>query len=419
MSPPHDKDSSDSLHLPSVWRQQSVDVMTKSLKLRSSMQEYRAAYWKYNEDVRRSQYSMQLQVNDALKKKKGTLEMLIDKLSYTHSAAIPVLKTLNDMKDVLNAELDDKGRLLNKNSERLKIRSKRPPPELVADNAQKQLVSQEALLKDAVAQQQKNLKEVEDTITELEAAQQEIKIDIDDKTTALELNVKSETECATPTLKLPSIKCKRMEHNGAVNLDKDVEVKVDKLSDPILMSPNIWHGSTMSNVEKNRKIQTRALALCDGCEMISKKLKEAIATADKWVCQSLEERLKELSQMLDELKDQHRLTEEEIAEAETTAEMLKQALEDIKEPLRVSETRKTIHKQRPEREMIEDDVQIHLKNEMGELMEQNAYLQERKKKVDRLLSELTNTREQLNLDMSMKSKCIELDEQCLHVGANE
>lgn len=49
--------------LPSVWRQKSADTMAKSSVQRKALAEHRAAYWKYNEDVRRAQYSMQIQAS--------------------------------------------------------------------------------------------------------------------------------------------------------------------------------------------------------------------------------------------------------------------------------------------------------------------------------------------------------------------
>eukprot|EP00959_Pyramimonas_sp_CCMP1952_P052737 1102495-Pyramimonas_sp.AAC.1 len=50
------------MSLPSVWRQKSVDVLNRAAIQRKSLAEHRAAYWKYNEEVRRAQYSMQIQV---------------------------------------------------------------------------------------------------------------------------------------------------------------------------------------------------------------------------------------------------------------------------------------------------------------------------------------------------------------------
>jgi len=55
--------------------------------------------------------------------------------------------------------------------------------------------------------------------------------------------------------------------------------------------------------------------------------------------------------------------------------MLSMALQDIQEPIRISAARRAIHMSRPERELIEDDVQIHLKNESVELETQQAFLQ--------------------------------------------
>ncbi|KAK3281365.1 hypothetical protein CYMTET_10852, partial [Cymbomonas tetramitiformis] len=130
------------LSLPSVWRQKSTDTMAKAAKQRSTLQEYRSAYWKFNSDTRRAQYSMQVQVNDSLKKKKSTLCLLIDQLSTTHQAAIPVLKTLEEIKGTLEKELEEKERLLARNAERLGIRAQRPPQELVADEPQRQLLAQ-------------------------------------------------------------------------------------------------------------------------------------------------------------------------------------------------------------------------------------------------------------------------------------
>jgi hypothetical protein len=45
-----------------VWREKSVAVLNRAALQRKALSEHRAAYWKYNEEVRRSQYSMQIQV---------------------------------------------------------------------------------------------------------------------------------------------------------------------------------------------------------------------------------------------------------------------------------------------------------------------------------------------------------------------
>eukprot|EP00854_Cymbomonas_tetramitiformis_P002425 gene2425-3155_t len=407
------------LSLPSVWRQRSVDVMELAQKQRSNLQEYRSAYWRYNENSRRSQYSMQVQVNESLKKMRATLDLLVEKLSATHQAAIPVEKTLEEMQATLEKDLVEKQRLLDRNKERLDIRAQRPPQELVADEAQRQLLAQEALLKDAIVQEERVSKEVADALAQLQAAQENISVDLADKKTALDLNRKSDAECPNPALKLPDITAKRMDmsQSGTLQLEKDVEISVQKPVDPLLTSPNVWHGATMKNVEKNRRIQTRSLQLCDGCEMLSKKLSEAILQAHHYVAQALQERIKEMKAMVGELKEQLSLTLEEIQEAETTAKMLDMALEDIKEPLKVSTTRREIHKGRPERELIEDDVQINLKSEAGELTEQQAYLEKRKEKVNELLDELVATRDEINQDIHCKEECIALDDKCLQLGS--
>jgi hypothetical protein len=113
---------------------------------------------------------------------------------------------------------------------------------------------------------------------------------------------------------------------------------------------------------------------------------ESTLQAHHWVAQSLEERLKEQKKMVEELNEQYRLTLEEITEAETTCTMLKQSLDDLQEPLTVSEKRQMIHSKRPERELIEDDVQIHLKAELSELRAQKALLEQRKLKVNQAKS---------------------------------
>lgn len=137
---------------------------------------------------------------------------------------------------------------------------------------------QETLLRDAIAQQEKNSKEVLETYTQLEASCRELDQDMTDKKLAWDLNNQAEQECTQPTLKLPSISCKRVDFSCASNvkLDKDVEVHVERMDVAALQSPNLWHGSTMKNIDKNKRIQTRAMGLCDGCDMISRKLSEAI-----------------------------------------------------------------------------------------------------------------------------------------------
>ena len=192
---------------------------------------------------------------------------------------------------------------------------------------------------------------------------------------------------------------------------------MEESNEPILQSPNVWHGSTMKGIDNNKRIQTRAMGLCDGCDMISRKLSEAILQAHHWVAQALEERIKEQKKMIEELEEQLKLTEGEIEEAETTVEMLTQALDDMREPLRVSNARRQIHASRPDREMIEDDVQIHLKNESHELDTHFAYLEQRKLRMDALLAELKATRDDLLGDIKSKTYCVNLDIKVLDMGS--
>lgn len=406
-------------NLPTVWRQKSAETMNKSSIQRKNLQEHRAAYWKYNEEVRRAQYSMQIQVNDALKKKKSTLELLMDKLNSTNTAADPVRQLLHNSKSKLEAEIGDKQSWLDWNLKRVGTRNDRAPSEMVADEPMRQLLAQETLLRDSVAQQEKNFKEVLETLTALENSCGDLEADLDDKKSAWDLNNQAEQEMPQPALKLPTINCKRVDFSSAANvkLDKDVSVHVDTPNIPILQSPNLWHGSTMKNIDANKRIQTRAMGLCDGCDMISRKLSEAILQAHHWVAQALEERIKEQKKMIEELEEQLKLTEGEIDEAETTVEMLRQALSDIQEPLRISEKRRQIHSSRPDREMIEDDVQIHLKNEAIELETQHAYLVQRKQKVDAMLAELKATRDDLLGDIKSKTYCVNLDVKVLDMGS--
>lgn len=393
--------------------------MNRSSTLRKTLADHRAAYWKYSEDAKRAQYTMQVQVNDALKKKKGTLEVLMDKLQQCATSAEPTRQQMRDTRAQLEAEIKEKQAWLEWNLQRVLVRNDRAPSEMVADEPMRQLLAQETLLRDSIVQQEKNYKELVEIDTQLEASCKEMEEDLEDKKRAWALNNQAENEMPMPQLKLPTIACKRLDAASAANvkLDKDVSVHLELESPPPLLSPNLWHGSTMKTIDTNKRIQTRAMGLCDGCAMINRKLAEAILQAHHWVAQSLEERIKEQNKMIEELEDQLRLAEAEIEEAETTVEMLSMALQDIQEPIRISAARRAIHMSRPERELIEDDVQIHLKNESVELDTQQAFLQQRKLKVDEMLAELKVTRDDIQNDIRSKTHCVQLDTKVLEMGS--
>eukprot|EP00854_Cymbomonas_tetramitiformis_P011433 gene11433-13512_t len=407
-----------SLQQPSQWRQKSADVMKRARKQRDKSEIHRFTYHKYVEETHHAQYSKQLQVNTALKNKRATLELLIEKLQGKYSAGVPVVNTLEEIKAKVASEMEEKQRLLDRNTERQQIRKERPKEELVADEAHRQLLAQESLLKDALRQTSQLYSEITKMLEQLMEVQASLQEDLNDKKHALELNTKAEMECPEPHLKEKTVPSPKLyHHRGALNLDTDVRVDFSRPQTAMLASLNSWHGACMKNVENGKRSQKKTLTLCDGSEKLLKKHADAIQQAHHYVSKALQERINELQHMANDLRQQLSLTMEEIEDAESTTQMLQGALDNIQEPLKICENRRNLHSARPKREMIEDVVQRDLKVEASDLMEQNEYLVQRKHKLSLLMEDLMETKADIERDIERKEKCVTLDQKCLELGS--
>lgn len=410
--------SHSSLQQPSQWRQKSADVMKRARKQRDKSEIHRFTYHKYVEETHHAQYAKQLQVNNALKNKRATLELLIEKLHAKYSSGVLVVKTLEEIKAKVEGEMQEKQRLLDRNRERQQIRQERPKEELVADEAHRQLLAQEGLLNDALRQTSQLYSEITKMLEHLIKVQASLKDDLDDKKQALELNTKAELECPEPHLKEKSVPSPKLHHHrGALNLDTDVRVDFSRPQATLLASMNSWHGACMKNVENGKRTQKKTLTLCDGSDKLLKKHGDAIQQAHHYVSKALQERINELQHLANDLRQQLTLTLEEIEDAEATAQMLQGALDNIQEPLKICENRRNLQSARPKREMIEDVVQRDLKTEASDLMEQNEYLILRKQKLSLLMEDLMETKSDIEADIERKEKCVTLDQKCLELGS--
>lgn len=316
---------------------------------------------------------------------KAILENTLDKTDYE-------IGKMQECKERLQTEKERVNNNLEVNLDRRKHRSQRPQRELVHDGAHKQLDNQTTLLQDILSKMDKMIEEVDDSLDHLNKMKWMLAADLADKNSSLELDSKcvdlglTWPEGETPERELPENKLAHV--------------------------PTSWKVQTMQTVELALQQHQEANDMRQKASKIAHNAKLAEKVQYDTVQQALEKRIANITKVRRELELKYQQVDKEIAEGTRTKHKLEESIALKTPPLKITLQRYQTRIQRPDRELVHDEVEHALKEQYESLHACVEALQEQLNQVQRNLDQLERTKGELDADIADKNENLEIEKQC-------
>jgi len=328
-------------------------------------------------------------VNEALQTRAEKIGALKEQLEETVVKTDTELVKLQKNRSKLERIVSQKAALLDVNERRLDVRSGRPVREMVADEVQRRLVSQTRLLQTDIDKLQRCIKKTEQDAVRLEDSRAVLTLDLKDKAEALALE------------------------NQCMSLTQATQSTEGQLQKKQLSYPHKWSHSTNVEVKEARHRIGDAARLRTAIDSVVVEMSAAERAANAQVEEALREKISATQVLKVKLDKQLAATLEELSAAEVRKVDLEAALDEKKAPLALGKQRYAIRRNRPERELVHDEVEDALTAEFNDLRFITQQLAEKLKAVNREILHLRSAAEELKSNIADKAAALSMDEACL------
>mmetsp|Transcript_17183 Transcript_17183/g.20673 ORF Transcript_17183/g.20673 Transcript_17183/m.20673 type:complete len:451 (-) Transcript_17183:248-1600(-) len=316
---------------------------------------------------------------------KSILENTLDKTDYE-------IGKMQECKERLQTEKERVSNNLEVNLDRRKHRSQRPSRELVHDGPHRQLDNQTTLLQDIISKVEKMIEEVDESLEQLQKMKWMLAADLADKNTSLELDSK----------------CADMGSTWPEGDQPNANLPNNKL----MHVPTSWKIQTMQTVElalqqhqEANELRQRAAKMAHNAKLAEKVQYDTVQAA-------LEKKIANITKMKRDLELKLQHVTQEIADATRTKHKLEESIALKTPPLRITLQRYETRIQRPDRELVHDEVEHALKDQYESLHTSVMQLQEQLNKVNKHLDDLESSKAQLDADIADKNENLDMDKQC-------
>lgn len=316
---------------------------------------------------------------------KAILENTLDKTDFE-------IGKMQECRERLQAERERVSGNLEVNMDRRQHRAQRPERELVHDIAHKQLDCQTTLLQDIISKLDLCIEEVEDSLDHLNKIKWMLAADLADKNSCLEVDNKcmdlglSWPEGDPPDAELPQVKLNHV--------------------------PTTWKVQTMQTVELALQQHQEANDLRLKAAKIAHNGKLAEKIQYDTVQQALEKRCTALMRMKREMEMKLTHVNAEVGEATKTKHRLEESIALKTPPLQITYQRYMSRAQRPERELVHDEVEHALKEQYEALYASVEAMNHQLTQVSKHLEDLIRTKAEMDSSISDKQETVEMERQC-------
>jgi len=138
-------------------------------------------------------------------------------------------------------------------------------------------------------------------------------------------------------------------------------------------------------------------------------------TCRESVVRALQTKINDTGSLLQGLSGRLNQTDREIAEEENTRHMIRNSIEDNREPLQLAKTRLRCRAQRPLHEKKRDIAEAALEAEVARVSIANSQLMTQQKQLERTDAELRHIRSELQADSTDKQTAYDIDIYCLRL----
>lgn len=273
-------------------------------------------------------------------------------------------------------------------------REKRRAIDLVHDDVQKQLLKEVETIEGVQALLQRTLEQSQEQIRLNRKAKFQLEKDLKDKFSALSIDEY----------------CENLRNNSAGLRFKEGSAKIEANS----VCPEDWQDFSNENIlkgERERQSSVELRSLIDGIlQQTSNDMRKQCADVNL----AFNTRINETKDAKSKLEDHLNKVINQIKEIEENITRLQKAIADKELPMKLSQTRLDTRTNRPNVELCRDPVQYRLIEEVNEIEESVARLQERLSNAEDSLKGLIRNQLSLEEDIEIKSNTLFIDEvECM------
>lgn len=281
-------------------------------------------------------------------------------------------------------------------TDNLNCRQRRQGVDLVQDNVELGLLKEVEIINNVQDLLKKTIDQSDKQIKLNRNAKQNLEMDWSDKKEALEIDSKSGA--------LRNEHTDKQFYSGAAKFEE------------IQSTPESWAQFTHDNIvraehERMASIQLRQL-IDNILSDTSRDMREQCDTVD--VC--FQKRLEEMEDAKSKMEENLRKMCDEICQMEKNIDMLKKAIRDKENPMKVSQTRLNNRTYRPGVELCRDPVQYKLVGEVNEIAQSIDALTEQLNNAENSRKDLQDNRMALEKEIACKKNSIFIDrDKCVSV----
>eukprot|EP00959_Pyramimonas_sp_CCMP1952_P353384 7403694-Pyramimonas_sp.AAC.1 len=335
----------------------------------------------------------ELKVDSALKAKIGTTKVLKELLEVALEISEKEIDRMEITKERLDEETTSCSRHLRQNEERRLHRQTRPSREMVHDYPYKLFESQAIFLHNSYIKYEDKRKETFNVLNKLHGLCSELREDLGDKTSAIELDMK------------------------CIGL-APVERETRHVSDIVFSKtqPYSWSSKTKGKVLEAQVLQAEAAQLRRQIARLIQSVRRGEKQQHDLVQVALDRNVATIARLRDDLHMQVQQLEEEIHLAMKTKAELESALAEKIPPLNLTKQRYVTRNHRPHREMVNDEVEHALKMQYDSLNRTVSELNRKLDQVNESLGQLFAHKAQLEENIEDKDRNYEMDKTCINMA---
>mmetsp|Transcript_2468 Transcript_2468/g.2733 ORF Transcript_2468/g.2733 Transcript_2468/m.2733 type:complete len:449 (+) Transcript_2468:313-1659(+) len=331
-------------------------------------------------------------VDSALKAKITTTKELKELLEGAVHMTEKELFKMEGTKERLEEEFGSSKRHLQQNEERRLHRTSRPSREMVHDYPYKLFEAQGVFLQNSLAKLEDNINKVKDVLTRLNNTKVLLEADLSDKNAALDLDMK----CI-----------------GLAPGENDPPIQSLQFSK---LQPFNWSSNTKSSVLEAQLLQAESAQIRRSIARTVQTVKKGEKQQHDLVQQALDRNIASISRLRDDLHLQLQQVEEEINQAMKTRAELENAIAEKMPPLNLTKQRYLTRTQRPNRELVNDEVEHALKMQYDSLNRIVNELQRKLSQLNATLASLFAHKTELEENIADKERNYDMDKSCMQMA---
>ncbi|ESP00810.1 hypothetical protein LOTGIDRAFT_205198 [Lottia gigantea] len=373
------------------WGQSNNSHFNLSSKERSYGERLRADAWRAIQETDSRTRNRQNEVTKRLGERVTDIAFWKSELNTEINQMATEIENLKEYRRVLEKALGDTANPLHVAEECLMHREKRRGIDLVNDDVEKSLIKEVQLIKHCQGKMKRVLDKAMAQLKVNRAAQHALEVDCKDKHHAQHLDDRMQQlrNSSAGIGYFPSIE----------NVDNTITI------------PESWARYTHENVIRSQKERAASEKLRGEIDSCMRSCANEMWSIFNAVNNNFNMRIHDTSDARNKLQAHLQRTMQEIFDMERNIHLLRKAIQDKENPMKVAQTRLDERTRRIHVEVCHDPVMKTLKHEVNDIRESIAILKKSLRESELSLARLMKTKAVLENDIGVKENSLKLDSQ--------